>query len=193
MDKCKICDNTFKRKYRRVGQRKIYCSKKCRYTDNYITKICMTCASSFTTNKLSTRKDYCSLACIQRSPCQICGIIITGRAKFQSGKRRFCSRRCASIENNVFPSKTSYSIKGYVSTINRIGFLACEICKNSNPAVLIVHHKNRDRTNISTENLQTLCSNCHFEEHWSDSNKKSKDVAIALFIANLPHLPKSWT
>lgn len=41
----------------------------------------------------------------------------------------------------------------------------CERCGFSNIKVLEVHHKDRDRSNSSTENLEVLCPNCHKAEH----------------------------
>lgn len=35
-----------------------------------------------------------------------------------------------------------------------------------NEKALIVHHKNRDRTDVSLPNLEILCANCHAIEHW---------------------------
>lgn len=34
-------------------------------------------------------------------------------------------------------------------------------------AALVVHHKDRDRSNGNITNLEILCSNCHAIEHWS--------------------------
>jgi hypothetical protein len=40
----------------------------------------------------------------------------------------------------------------------------CEMCGGTSR--LGLHHKDRDRTNNSPENLQTLCPSCHTRLHW---------------------------
>ena len=184
MDTCPICGVEFPRHWRNKGVRQVYCSKACRYRAWFFEKTCPTCGKTFRTNKLSTRQDYCSLACIQRSPCQLCGKIITGRATFQGGEKRFCSRKCANIVNRTMASKTKYVVFGFAWTIKRTGRLACEQCGQDNPARLVVHHRDRDRKNNAGENLETLCANCHAALHWSDSVHRTADVAVARIIAD---------
>ena len=43
---------------------------------------------------------------------------------------------------------------------------ACELCGSRSR--LGLHHKDRDRTNNSSENLQTLCPTCHTCLHWEE-------------------------
>lgn len=183
MDICPNCNKEFKRHYVTGGQRQVYCSKKCRYASSYIQKTCLTCGKLFKTNVLSTRKDYCSLACIARSPCQLCGKIITGRATFQSRARRFCSRKCAAIVNNSLTSKIKYTVIGFANTIHKKGKLICERCGEDNIATLITHHIDHNRENNDPENFETLCANCHAIEHWQNSDKRKKDVVIAELLA----------
>lgn len=43
----------------------------------------------------------------------------------------------------------------------------CERCGfDKNEAAIVVHHKDRDRTNNSIDNLEVLCCNCHAIEHF---------------------------
>ena len=44
---------------------------------------------------------------------------------------------------------------------------ACEICGGN--FRLGLHHKDRNRTNNSPENLQTLCPTCHTRLHWEEN------------------------
>ena len=45
----------------------------------------------------------------------------------------------------------------------------CERCGyDSNPAAIVVHHKDRNRMNDSLDNLEILCANCHAAEHWGE-------------------------
>jgi hypothetical protein len=182
LDTCPICNTQFRRKYSRSKQRKIYCSRSCRYKASAIECTCKTCGKSFTAFIPRRNTEYCSRACIERSPCLVCGETITGRASFQSGIRRFCSRKCASIANNCIDAKSNYVVKGFVSTLERIGKIACERCGFSNIFALHVHHVDRDRENNESTNLETLCANCHNIEHWNSSKSKTDKVEVAHFI-----------
>ncbi len=44
----------------------------------------------------------------------------------------------------------------------------CERCKYSNTKILVVHHKDRDRTHNDLDNLELICPNCHHKEHYSE-------------------------
>lgn len=183
MDKCIVCDNTFKRKYQRGGQKKIYCSKKCKYSNaTKYTNNCKTCNKQFITSFLHKNKEYCSLACTQRHPCQLCGTIITGRKTFQSADKKYCSRQCSSIVNQTMRSKKAYVPKGFANTINKHGKLLCERCKNEDIQCLCVHHIDGNRANNDFNNLETLCANCHHKEHWGDGQKRNKNYELALML-----------
>lgn len=183
MIECKVCGISFSLKYKRAGQKQIYCSKTCSYADHYVEKTCLTCGKNFTINTLNAHREYCSLSCIERSPCQLCGKIITGRATFQSGERRFCSRRCASIVNSSMNPKKKYTTLGFAATIKRIGKLACECCGEDDVHTLIVHHVDRNHANLTEDNLVTLCANCHFREHWKGSVTRQRTVQVAHYVA----------
>jgi len=185
MDKCKVCSVEFKRKYRMAKKRKVYCSKKCKYADSQVEKKCLTCGKSFTKNLLSKKSDlYCSLACIQRHPCQLCEKIITGRVKFQSGEKRFCSRKCSNFVHRTLNSKISYMPNGFARSLKDHGKIICNKCGIEDIEVLVVHHIDRDRKNNKIENLETLCANCHHKIHWGTSEKRLKCVHLAHMIAS---------
>lgn len=186
MDKCKMCNNNFPRKYRSKGIRKIYCSKKCRYEDSWVTKICITCKNSFQKNLISRHSDlYCSLACIQRNPCEICGIIITGRKTIHKHQKKFCSRRCSAFFHKTINSKVSYVPKGFSQTIKRKGIICCERCGHNEIDVLCVHHINGDRKDNSQENLETVCANCHQKQHWQNSRVRKKHIELAYRLSKI--------
>ncbi len=46
------------------------------------------------------------------------------------------------------------------------GVLCTRCGYNEHKAAIVVHHKDRDRTNDSLLNLEVLCANCHAIEHW---------------------------
>lgn len=49
---------------------------------------------------------------------------------------------------------------------------------------VVVHHKDRDRTNNELSNLEILCPNCHALEHWS--GKAGEIRTHDLHIPNVP-------
>jgi len=56
-------------------------------------------------------------------------------------------------------------IGGYRKKAFKLLLNKCNRCGVTNKKVLIVHHKNYDRTNNSIDNLEILCLNCHSLEH----------------------------
>jgi hypothetical protein len=45
----------------------------------------------------------------------------------------------------------------------------CERCGfDKHPSAIIVHHKDRNRSNNNDNNLEVLCANCHAIEHWGE-------------------------
>jgi hypothetical protein len=180
---CAVCAAPYHPRYVRAGVLSRYCSKRCAWKAREVQGVCKTCGRVFTSNLVRQYPDYCSLACIERSPCQLCGEIITGRAKFQGGERRFCSRRCANVVNRTLAGKKNYVVRGFASTIRRHGALVCETCGDHNPLHLDVHHQDGDHANNLDENLVTLCANCHAETHRDASVSRTWAIRIANYIA----------
>ena len=46
----------------------------------------------------------------------------------------------------------------------------CEICGFNDKRILVIHHKDVDRTNNCRENLILLCQNCHATVHYEEKN-----------------------
>lgn len=182
MDKCKICGTEFMRKYPRGKQRKIYCSKKCTYKDRFVVKICPTCGKEFSKTYLCKNTDYCSLSCIQRHPCQLCGKVITGRITFQSGEKKFCTRKCSNFAHRTLTSKKAYVTKGFLVSLKKFGKIQCDKCGIDDLTVICVHHIDGNRENNVEENLQILCANCHHREHWGEGKKRQKLVELAQML-----------
>ena len=187
MDICPICKKEFKRKYIKKGQRKVCCSKQCRY--KYVqSKIpistCKTCGKEFRAHQLRQYKEYCSLSCIQRTPCQFCGKIITGRVTFQSGNKRFCGRKCATAFRRINQREKNYIVRGFIQTIQRCGDIICEKCGHNVTESLNVHHIDENKRNNETNNLMTLCANCHYALHRTGSVRHSQNVSTAHFFVD---------
>jgi hypothetical protein len=52
-----------------------------------------------------------------------------------------------------------FTLKNLPNACNRCGY----------DKYVVVHHKDRNRSNNSIENLEVLCPNCHALEHWAKS------------------------
>ncbi|MBP9691052.1 HNH endonuclease [Candidatus Woesebacteria bacterium] len=53
----------------------------------------------------------------------------------------------------------------------------CERCDYDTFEILQIHHKDRDRTNNSLENLELICPNCHALEHYYEESWLKKQFA----------------
>lgn len=95
--------------------------------------------------------------------------------------KKTCSRSCANIHRAGIKYKlnrprdkvvTERALK--VRLLEQRG-VVCERCGYNKKEILHVHHKDRDRNNNGLENLELICPNCHYEEHYL-SKSWLKDV-----------------
>jgi len=149
-------------------------------------QFCTFCGKSFYAPKHAGRR-YCSPECFRASnpskihelKCDNCGLIFyrsqSNLKKSKSGLR-FCSRICKDDaqrmgkHNEILrPShygdgRYSYraiALRTYDKICNRCGY-------DLHPEILQVHHKDRDRTNNTIDNLELLCPNCHDLDHYNN-------------------------
>jgi predicted HNH restriction endonuclease len=78
----------------------------------------------------------------------------------------------------------NYTVKGFAETIKKRGKILCEECSVEDIYVLQVHHLDENRKNNSPDNLKTLCANCHCRTHWGNSQKRERDISIAIRLAD---------
>lgn len=111
------------------------------------------------------------ISCRKEIACLICGkLILAGLHK------KTCSRKCS----NKNRAGIIYKIKKPDSEIKsqeilkvrllKIRGLKCERCSYSKYEILHIHHKDRNRSNNQLDNLELICPNCHFEEHYSEKS-----------------------
>lgn len=115
---------------------------------------------------------YCSSACFGKScrkekPCAICGKpILSGLNK------KTCSRSCANKHRKGIQYKINRpkdKVKHYKALKKRLmeqRGKSCERCNYNKYQILQVHHIDRNRKNNDLKNLELICPNCHFEEHY---------------------------
>lgn len=130
---------------------------------------------------------FCSIICYGIScrkevPCVACGkMILSGLHK------KTCSRACSNRHrsgmkygHNRPHDKVKYYQALKIRLLERNG-KRCQRCVYNKTEILQVHHKDKNRLNNSLENLELICPNCHFEEHYF---KKSwlKEVMNWTFI-----------
>lgn len=131
---------------------------------------------------------YCSRPCAHKHrehkkygervniPCAQCGkLLIKLKEKVKKAKTGlvFCDRKCKENAQRaggipeMKPSRyidgsssyRSVAFKTYPKKCNRCGY-------DSEPGILRVHHRDRNRKNNDPENLEVLCPNCHDLEHF---------------------------
>ncbi len=128
---------------------------------------------------------FCSVIChgqfLKREhPCLICKTPI-----LSSKNKVTCSRACANIHRSGIRYKSNLPRKDRVKNARALklrllslGKHKCERCDYSKIEVLQVHHKDRNRNNNDLSNLELICPNCHYEEHFlKDSWLKDFDLA----------------
>ena len=135
---------------------------------------------------------FCSLSCsskrerkekIPNLSCSFCDKEFyrpKSKIKSKSGFY-FCCREhkdeAQKIENNfkeMFPSHYNKGESDYRKIAFKNKEKICERCGFDVFEVLEVHHKDRNRLNNDSSNLEILCSNCHIYEHFLKKDGKFK-------------------
>jgi endogenous inhibitor of DNA gyrase (YacG/DUF329 family) len=82
----------------------------------------------------------------------------------KSQNRKFCSKECVGKQKQSVWSPAFSTVRKVMLKRNMIN--ECARCQyDSEPRILGVHHKDRNRLNNALENLEVLCPNCHSIEH----------------------------
>lgn len=118
---------------------------------------------------------YCGASCSHKKPtwvgnCTNCGTIFERpfSAKRSMSGRYFCTRSCsASYNNRVYKSRENHPnwVNGASSYRSQVDFDVCSDCGEARYYLLMVHHRDKDRSNNDPANLVVLCYNCHALHH----------------------------
>lgn len=134
--------------------------------------------------RLNQGRAFCSLPCYAISqrietPCTVCGTPIMA-----SKNAKTCSRACA----NKHRAGIKYKIgrprdKVVTERALKIRLLEqrgakCERCTYSKFEILQVHHIDKNHSNNAMENLELICPNCHYEEHYLEKSWVSGRVIV---------------
>ena len=111
------------------------------------------------------------ISCRKESLCLICEKpILSGL------HRKTCSRSCANKHRAGIKYKLNRpkdKVKSQQSLKIRLLInrgKSCERCGYNKYEILQVHHKNKNRNDNTIDNLELLCPNCHFEEHYLEKS-----------------------
>lgn len=122
-------------------------------------------------SQINRGKVYCSnncygVSCRREIPCIVCGkAILSGLHK------KTCSRSCSNVNRAgiIYSHKKPRDKVFQHRTLRNELILGrggkCERCSYAKTEILQIHHKNRNREDNSSKNLELICPNCHFEEH----------------------------
>ena len=111
------------------------------------------------------------IACRKEKPCAICKKpILAGLNK------KTCSRSCANIQRtgikyhlgsprDKVKSQQALKLKLLKEHGNK-----CERCSYAKYEILQVHNKDRNRNHNELSNLELICPNCHYEEHFLEKS-----------------------
>lgn len=124
----------------------------------------------------SKGRAYCSSTCFgvasrKENPCIICATPILA-----SLHKKTCSRACANrnrtgIKYKIGSPKDKVKDQRAVKLrLIAVRGTKCERCGYGRVEILHVHHRDRNRNNNELENLELICPNCHYEEHYLEKS-----------------------
>ena len=119
---------------------------------------------------------FCGLVCYgifcrKEKPCIVCKSPILA-----SAHKKTCSRSCSNKHRTGIQYKIGRPRDKVVSQRQlKVRLLIqkggnCERCGYAKQEILHVHHKDRDRNNNALSNLELICPNCHYEEHYLEES-----------------------
>ncbi len=121
-------------------------------------------------------KVYCSSTCYgiasrKETPCIICGTPIPARAHKKTCSRACANKNRAGIKYKIGrPRDNAQAIRAIKLRIIKERGGKCERCKYGREEILHVHHKDRNTKNNDPGNLELICPNCHYEEHYLEKS-----------------------
>lgn len=116
-------------------------------------------------------------ALIPNTTCDYCGSMFyrgTSKKTISKSGLQFCCRKCKDMAQKIdsgfkaihpshYGKHANYRNKALSNQPNK-----CNRCGYDIIHVLVVHHKDRDRSNNNISNLEILCRNCHYIVHIED-------------------------
>ena len=126
--------------------------------------------------ELQRGRVFCSAECYGKAnrkekPCTVCGTPILARENKITCSRSCANKNRAGAKYKIGRPKDNVKDQRAVKLrlIEARG-TACERCGYAKLPILHVHHRNRDRSNNSLSNLELICPNCNYEEHYLEKS-----------------------
>jgi hypothetical protein len=120
---------------------------------------------------------FCSVTCYgiscrKEKPCVVCGRMILA-----SANKKTCSRACSNKHRagikyklNNFRRDKVKSQRHLKLRLLKLRGRLCERCGYDKYEILQVHHRDKNHANNDLLNLELICPNCHFEEHYLEKS-----------------------
>jgi predicted nucleic acid-binding Zn ribbon protein len=138
---------------------------------------CIICGKQVYRRKIELEKNngrvFCSSKCYGKACRKEIACLICKKPILSGANKKTCSRTCANKHRIGIKYKLGAPRKDKVKSYRALKLrLAkargqkCERCGYSKYDILQIHHKDRDRSNNELDNLELICPNCHYEEHF---------------------------
>ena len=126
--------------------------------------------------RISKGRAFCGLNCYgisqrKETPCIVCSAPILASKNAKTCSRACSNKHRAGIKYKIGRPRDKVVLERAmkIRLINQRGGL-CERCGYNKVEILHVHHKDRNRKNNDQENLELVCPNCHYEEHYLEKS-----------------------
>ena len=102
--------------------------------------------------------------------------MICGKPMLAGFNKKTCSRSCANKNRSGIkygkgsPKDKAKALKSLKTQLLRLRGIKCERCGYKKFEILQIHHKDRNRNDNSIDNLELICPNCHYEEHYLEKS-----------------------
>ncbi len=123
---------------------------------------------------------FCSQLCYGVASRKEISCLVCGKKILSGLNKKTCSRTCSNINRIGIkykigrPRDKAEYYRGLKIRLLKIQGPKCSRCSYNKYEILQIHHRNRDRNNNSLENLELICPNCHYEEHYLEKSWLNK-------------------
>lgn len=139
---CVTCRIAIYRRPSEIQSGKVFCSSECNGKANRKVNYCLICSAPILAHQ---NKKTCSRSCANRHRAGL---------RYRIGRPKDKAKTFRAIKLKLLAARGAY----------------CERCEYAIAQVLHVHHKDRNRENNNQGNLEILCPNCHYEEHYLEKS-----------------------
>jgi len=161
-----------------------YCSRKCLWAwknaNERIQKSCQICGKPFSVIAFREKTaKYCSRHCYYKAmngkgsvelQCVVCGAIFRRPPSQAIYANPVCDKTCRGLLMRTEKPGSASTARAWLARRNIL--MKCNRCGyDAVPQILVIHHRDEDRSNNAVVNLEILCPNCHALEHYKDGNK----------------------